>query len=1306
MREERIEEKEQEGEEDEAEAEEMVIFEEEEDEEEVDEGQRRKRGRPKKVEPEEERMEGYEELMQKKDQLEVEEEKKDEDHEDQPPDDFEVKVFRMMIPMETKTGEEVLRCVAEMVTRLHLEGFKVQQIHSDHGGEFTGRMLQKWVMNRGIARTFTGVSDPQSNGRVENSVQQVKSYLRRVLLQARLPSTSWPLAARYLNEVMRYDRLGMKKDFPPFWTEVLVKKRRWDTHQVEPRMEKVRYVSPSPWNYGHWVQKEDGSYVVSRFVITYTEAPVREEAWIALEDQGRNPMEVRRRIRGKVSVKKLQHARGEEDEEGSEDEGPGNQRIMKVIEEEMTTIMGETDQDQMEVTLEMVARLRKMIEENPEEEVLQTRIVGVTEVMMKKEEWRRPIEDELRSLVEEKEALVPLRGEAKEEFFKKAQKEGRKIEVVPGKLVPTIKPGMGGGKKKARIVACGNFTNRDAQDDLYASTGDAVVLRIMMKLASERSWEGMSLDVKTAFLNAPWEDLDVLVRPPAVVVKMQLVEPDVLWLPTRALYGFRKSPRLWGNYRDATLRKKKFSVEEKEFEMTQFTSEPNLWRIQETGEEDWSEEKCPLRALMMVYVDDVFAVGEGPILKALIGCIQQEWKTSDPEWVSGKPVRFLGMEIQKEDDEERGGSCWKASQVNYTKDLLRRNLGEDEKKWIKRKIPMTRDGPSEIQRPPTPEEVREAQRVTGELLWLVTRSRPDLMFPVAKMSAKVLHNPIWVVEAAQQVWGYLANTEEDGLLYQPSEEMKPWEEGAGLQAFSDASFSPGGEESHGSIVITLRGGLLVWRSAKQSTVTLSTAEAELNEVIEGLMLGESVAAILEEMDRGLKKEMISDSQAAVNICMAEGGSWRTRHLRLRASHARQRFVKGDWVLRHCPGEEMLADIGTKPLASTRLNYLKELMGMTSRKRSEVKEDVEEEKERLEEKTQEKKGIPQVEMMLRMVVLLASFQSTRAQGKNEEDGGVGWVVVVVAWGVFLMVVGVVAIIRWIMSIIRTMMMGKERKEPEEEPQDEGEEETGDGRRMRRRVISNPQSREETPLPSPVPNIRREGGSIFTPSPQSSSQRDGRPGSSADGTALFPNLPPFPPHEVPIPPVLEDYRVGLQVLEAGPVQDGGNNTPGASSAPVGNDGGKGYGKGKIKGKSVQEMIQLAVDDPDPVTRSYYECTLRNHGIDVQDMRSARRNPGTPTTATMSPPRGTPASGGGNAPGGVYITTWGTKYHVSRRCSSLSKSVIRESTWCPECVTDEVRPRRVFAVGPGSVVHEDVTCPRLAVRRNQYLRCQLCG
>ena len=1117
------------------------ILEEKEDREEGEEEvpRKRKRGRPRKPEPEEERMEGFDEMMREvgKDKSEEPQEEGlekepqgeelEKEKEDGPPDDFEVKVFRMMIPMETKTGEEVLRCVADMVARLHLEGFQVQQIHSDHGGEFTSRALQKWTMNRGIARTFTGVSDPQSNGRVENSVQQVKSYLRRVLLQAGLPSSSWPLAARYLNEFMRYERLGMKKDFPPFWSEVLVKKRRWDTHQVEPKMEKVRYVSPSPWNYGHWVQKEDGSYVVSRFVITYTEAPVKEEAWIALENEGRNPMEVRRRIRGKTSFKKIEAKKGEmrrfrrgdvreeasdeeEEEEMRERQRPGNARIMKVIEGEMTTIMGETDRVQLEVTLEVVAKLRRMVEENPEEEVLQTRIVGTSEVIMKKEDWKSPIMDELRSLIEEKEALRPLRGKEKEEFFEKAAREGRKIEVVPGKLVPTIKPGAGGGKKKARIVACGNFTNRDAQEHLYASTGDAVVLRIMMKLASENTWEGVSLDVKTAFLNAPWEDLDVLVRPPSLVVKMGLVESDTLWLPTKALYGFRKSPRLWGMHRDAILRSKRFEVGGREFEMVQFTSEPNLWKVQEVGLDEWSAEEKKPRALMMVYVDDVFAVGELELLKGAVACIQGEWKTSDPEWVSEKPVRFLGMEIQRvESKEDSEGKVWRASQVNYTKDLLRRNLGEDEKKWPKRKIPMTRDTPAEAENQPTPEGVREAQRVTGELLWLVTRTRPDLMFPIAKMSAKVLHNPVWVREAAQQVWGYLANTEEEGIVYRPSEEMKPWEEGSGLQAFSDASFSPGGEESHGSVVITLRGGLLVWRSAKQSMVTLSTAEAELNEVIEGLMLGESVAAILEEMDQTLRKEMISDSQAAVNICLAEGGSWRTRHLRLRASHARQRFVKGDWVLKHCPGEEMLADIGTKPLAATRLSYLKGLLGMSEEKvKEEKKEDQEKvtQEQKRNEEPKRSEEIPQVEMMLKMVVLLASIGGVRGQREEEEIRGL----LVVATGmVILVVIGLIVVVRWVVGSLRKMMGRKGRREPEEEPTQGEDENQVEDTAVRRRTIPTLQSREDTPLPSPVPQTGSTGRPTFLPSPPSRTPEDGRPGSSQDtDRQRMPEMPPFP------------------------------------------------------------------------------------------------------------------------------------------------------------------------------------------------------
>lgn len=958
-------------EEDKEEEEDKIVLEEEEAE---IEDTRPRRGRPRKEQPEEERMgpEEVQDLEEKPDPEEPEREKKD-DEEEGPKDDFEIRVFRMATPMATKGGEEVLRAVAEMVTRLHLEGFKVSQIHSDHGGEFTSRILQRWILNRGIARTFTGVNDPQSNGRAENSVQAIKSYIRRALKQGGLPPSDWPLAARFVSEGLRYDRIGQERNFPPLGAEILIKKRRWDAQQMQPTMETVEYIAPSPWNYGHWVRKEDGQIVTTRCYIAYTRTPIEEGAWIALEQEARNPMEIRRRIRGKTAVRMLNHSREEEEEEREDEGGPGNARIMTMIAEEMTTVMEEEEPSNLRITMETVAKLRTMVEENPEEEVLQTKIVSTAEILRSPEEWREAINAELVSLLEEKEALKPMRGKEKEDFMRKAFEEGRRIEVVPGKLVSTIKPGPGKGKKKARIVACGNFTNRDAQDDLYASTGDAVVLRIMLQWASEKDWSGVSLDIKTAFLNTPWDDMGVLVKPPYLLVSMGLVEEGTLWLPTKALYGFRKSPRLWGNYRDSVLREKKVKVHGEELKLSQCVSEPNLWRIQ--GREDDTP-----RALMMVYVDDIFAVGENEVLKSLVEGVQQEWKTSTPEWVTEEPVRFLGMEVRKMKDDDEGYK-WAATQGNYVKDLLRRNLGDREEAWLRRKIPMTRDAPGDIPEKVTAEQVREAQRIAGELLWLVTRTRPDVMFTVAKMASMVLHHPVWVKEMASQIWGYLVVTQREGLVYKKKKDLEPWDEDSGLKSYADASFSPGGEESHGCVVVSLRGGPLVWRSSKQGSVTLSTAEAELNELIEGLMLGESVAAVVEELEPNIMKLMISDSQAAVNIVLAEGGSWRTRHLRLRAAHAKQRFTKGDWALRHRPGEEMIADIGTKALTASRLQFLKGLLGM-----EEVRKLEDEERKKEEEKNEERlvKGGPEVETVLRMVVTLAAVTVAKAQGEEVQD----------------------------------------------------------------------------------------------------------------------------------------------------------------------------------------------------------------------------------------------------------------------------------------------------------------------------------
>ena len=152
-----------------------------------------------------------------------------------------------------------------------------------------------------------------------------------------------------------------------------------------------------------------------------------------------------------------------------------------------------------------------------------------------------------------------------------------------------------------------------------------------------------------------------------------------------------------------------------------------------------------------------------------------------------------------------------------------------------------------------------------------------------------------------------------------------------LCAVSDSSYAPDGEFSHCCTIITYQGSTVMWKSGRQSVVSLSTAESELLEIKEALTAGESLFVIINDLEEEIWKIAWCDSQAAMAILRCEGGSWRTRHLRIRASFARAI----EWALHHMGGLEMIADIGTKPLSSTRLRFLKSLMDLEEIKNDHV-----------------------------------------------------------------------------------------------------------------------------------------------------------------------------------------------------------------------------------------------------------------------------------------------------------------------------------------------------------------------------------
>ena len=297
------------------------------------------------------------------------------------------------------------------------------------------------------------------------------------------------------------------------------------------------------------------------------------------------------------------------------------------------------------------------------------------------------------------------------------------------------------------------------------------------------------------------------------------------------------------------------------------------------------------------------------------------------------------MELTKVYNEKIERDMWMLTQQSYTLDMVQK---EDEKVKPK-KIPRSRDQAAMEPKEESPSigKVRLAPKAVREALWLTTRARPDLMYVVSKMGSAVTRAPEAVIQASNQLKGYLSTTANDGLKFEVEEGENPI-----LTVFTDESFAPDSEESHGSFVVLLGSSSVFWRSGRQGFVTLSTAEAELTEIIEGMVAGESIHVILQELFPDVPKVLQTDNMPALSILTGDGGSWRTRHLRLRAAYAIQSVSAGEWVLQHVPGELMVADIGTKPLTAARFEFLKVCMGMGKlESKSEV--EVEEGKERKE-----------------------------------------------------------------------------------------------------------------------------------------------------------------------------------------------------------------------------------------------------------------------------------------------------------------------------------------------------------------------
>ena len=138
-----------------------------------------------------------------------------------------------------------------------------------------------------------------------------------------------------------------------------------------------------------------------------------------------------------------------------------------------------------------------------------------------------------------------------------------------------------------------------------------------------------------------------------------------------------------------------------------------------------------------------------------------------------------------------------------------------------------------------------------------------------------------------------------------------------------------GRNSITGYISVLADACVSWRSCKQDTISLHTAEAELVAVSEGIRESEWFWLLLKELDleqtRSVK--IWCYNNAAISIIKNPQNHPSTKHIETRYLYARDIHEKGRINVKYCNTKDMVADASTKALPRKQFEKLRELMGL-------------------------------------------------------------------------------------------------------------------------------------------------------------------------------------------------------------------------------------------------------------------------------------------------------------------------------------------------------------------------------------------
>ena len=808
-----------------------------------------------------------------------------------------------------KGKNEAAQVVKNYLTHLETHGRTPRAIRTDRGKEFVNEALQSWCQSKGIDNQLTAPYSPSQNGIAERANRTLVELARAMINAQSVPEFLWEHAIDHASYIRNrsYTRTlegetpyeiwhGLKpsvahlREFGiPVW--VLLQGQA-EQRKILPKSKRRIYVGHEDGPQAIKYYNADVRKVLTsrnyRFLTPSQEAPSPDVIAVAPDTQregepGRDALSSSDASTTGGQLRDMDRSdaptMGGQQNVQSQPEGKNSDSLKRKRFSEV-----EEQMDTPRKTRGIKRDYRQLNDPFPEEGDEDQYYIAQVEAILGGDD-PKSLREAKRSLEwpEWERAIMSELDQLRQKGTWMLVKTPMDAIPLDNKWVFTKKYGRGGEllKYKGRLVVKG-FAQRPGFD--YVETFSPVVrmetLRAILALSALKRLEIGQLDVKGAYLNGTLKERVYMRQPEGYD---DGTERSCLLIKT--LYGLKQSGREWNNEFDSKVKRHTF---------TRLTSDPCVYVRRD--KEDLE--------IITVWVDDLmlFATSK-ELMERIKTDIKSEWEVTD----LGEPTKIVGIEITKKE-----GSIT-ISQERYIEAIL-------ERENMTRVNPVATPLDPNVPLEPNPEGNKGSKsnayaRLLGELQYLANATRPDIAFAVNRLASYTANPSLQHTGALKRILRYLAGTRTLGITYSA---MPSKNRGSNLfEGYADAAYMNVDEyRSTSGYVFIVGGGAISWMSRKQSTVALSTANAEYVALSEAGREACWLRNLFEELGFPQLSPTVIHGDNDGSIAMAKNPQFhkKSKHIATKWHWIREQTERETISLHSIRDPEQTADILTKSLA--------------------------------------------------------------------------------------------------------------------------------------------------------------------------------------------------------------------------------------------------------------------------------------------------------------------------------------------------------------------------------------------------------